>query len=507
MSVDKILDDIWLSISNYFTDMDKLCFMFVCKNFYKFRNKLWFDTDVDLNTLRNISYRNRFRSVRVKFDELHLLSKPTNIKNNYYLSDMFICLPNLISVTVVIYDKISNGDHIFTNEDSKIIEKLNIQKLTFINERTHDSIMRKYFFNGPLPKCVKILTISNKINGFFSSLPSTLEELYTSEHNNFLHIKIDSQLKKLSFNKIFITQLNLPEGLTHLNGLICNLSSAIPKSIVSLSMDIHHMRCDIISSVSSLVDLKINNVKSIECHSIPNSVKKLTINGYVDIKNDIFPDNLSHLTLSGPTLTSLNILPLSLTYFKIENKIFSSADFIYELCNLTRLEIYISKYNPLDFSKLPKKITHLSTNIFEYKSQLQPNITNLSIKSNIKNDRMEYLSPAIIKLKICKYHDLAYVPSTVQKLCLEIKNYASVEKIFQQMSRTVHSLKLINTYLKFSLPEHITTFKLIGTVDNLQLLHRNLCRLKISKSNKKIITGEMRSKIRISYYDDGNVYI
>lgn len=492
--------DIWLTICENFVDLDKICLTSVSKFFYELKKKIFFDADLDLQMLKKIPYSDRFRSIRVKHDELHFLFEPVNVKDNYYSTNKHIRLPNLASVTIII-DRRIDGGIIFTPEDSIMIEKLNIQKLIFKTK-----INDEYFFEGVLPACVKILKISKNIDNCFKILPPTLAELKISKYNERSNFADVTQLKKLSFEKNMdnlkkLISLTLPEGLRELYNLNYDLYKPfiIPKSINSLSMTKKYLSCNDIRHLESIINLKIN-IQKLYYFSVPHSVKHLTVNSYIDLSPDLLPRDLLSLNLlfrlSKPIFS--NIISDTLTHLKLKKKYNFEPDFVYNLHNLTHLKLHCSENYPLDFSKLPAKIKYLSTNIYKFKTRLCSNITCLSICTHIKNDTMEYLNPSIIKLKIYVFSSknlniLEYLPPTVKILHLF--------KFLHNIPLTVHTLKLTCTDLENEIPEHITTFKLRhGDINNLQYLHRKLCRLKIPKHNKFIITDEIRSKVRVTYY-------
>lgn len=509
MSLDKIPYDIILIICEYFSDLDKLCLTSVSKFFYKIKRKLWFDTSLDLDILKKISYRNQFKSIIINFDDVHYLLKPDNIDENYYCSDKYICLQNLVSVIITI----NNGSvkhNIFSKKSSTIIEKLNIQKLIFKAKHKND----KYYFEGPIPSCVKILKISSVLKNYFDGTMLNIIELHiskSSELSQFAHMVC---LKKLSFEKnyngiLLKKKLTLPDELEELYNLKYDMYDPfiIPQKIKSLSMNINFLSPNIIPP--NCADLKINIEKNIEEHSIPESVKNLTISGCITVKKNLFPNNLFSLNLLFKLCNSidLKILPTSLTCLKIKHKYNFKPDFVYELYNLTRLKLHCSESNQIDITKLPIKIIHLSINIYKYETKLENNITHLSIRTYIENDKLEYLNETITSLKISIHvdHDdkniLKYIPSTVKKLSLARQNFTNY---FNDIPSTVHTLKIIyygTCGIDSNLPEHITTFKLKGSnIYNLQYLHKKLCRLKISENNKFIITDEIRSKVRVQYY-------
>lgn len=483
ININWLPEPIILSINNYLNDENKLSFTSTSKKYHMLITKLFFYTCLPLVKLVKISYRDRFKSVKVSVEEIECLKSIKNISN-------------ISSITIL-----CDGYKKFKFAHMNTIAELNIHELIF--DTTQPNLI--YEIKYRIPETVKILKFCGRIKYDLNILPSGLEILDLGLYaptNNF--------------------NMSLPEKITHLNNYNF-YKFAIPKSIISLTLTVSKLKNEL-TSFDCITHLNLEVFDEIMPNTIPRTVKYLTLCCDYDheILSDVIPPNLTYLNLRNSSFLKIcgrpinaELIPKNLTVLKCCIRYKHSPAFIYELTNLTCLKFYGSEENKLDFAKISDSITKLSTNIYSNTSKIKSSVTNLSIRSYIDNDTLNYLPNNLKKLKIIirkknNQNITKYVPPIVTYLLLKYNIARSdndISTFVKNIPETVYTLKIINATILIPLPEHITNLKIrYCHINNLLFLHDKVVRLTVLENIKDCITDEIRSRTRIKYYKKLNYY-
>lgn len=467
-------ESIVLLICDYLTDADKLYFALVSKNYHKLLDKFFFDTKLSLEKLLKIPYKNQFRSVEVTPEEI-----------KYLITEK---LTNLTCVVV----SCNFCDH-FDSEHAEIIKILKIQELIFRSGHERDNFKIKC----KIPETVKILKLYDNVICDSDKFPSYLDALFFDNNSSTQY-----------------ENLILPQNLTRIHNL--NLDTyETPTENEELDKKI---------LPTTVTHLKLINTRKITPNVIPLSVTHLSLSHWYNrkISSNIIPSNLTYLNFTDSKYFSsfneqinIEILPQTLTVLKFCTSYNRSPDFIYELKNLICLKFYGSGRNALDFSKISKSITHLSTNIYSAKNKICSNVINLSIASHIADDILDYLPKNLEKIKIIVHAKTNQtitknIPSTINSVTLQPADHHNYDRdnnkiimFVDNIPCTVKTLKIIKFNLTtiVSLPNNIINFKIRGcTIKNMLFIHEKIIKLSVPIDIKKIISDKIKRQARIKYY-------
>lgn len=202
--------DICVEISKYLSIVDIIHFASVSKSMLTLRNKIWFDFEINLLKVKNLSYVNRFRNLKIKsdIDQLQLYPDVRTLKINFVqgipnisfdLSEIFPKITSLLLTGYII--KIINVPHQITKLSFKslfvssiyVFENLpdTILELT-IGSRIGGNVMPKY-----LPTNLHKLIFENNFNSRLGQIPNTVHQLiFNSKYDQPINFSLIPQSVK-----------------------------------------------------------------------------------------------------------------------------------------------------------------------------------------------------------------------------------------------------------------------------------------------------------------------
>lgn len=512
-----------LLICEYLRDLDKILFLSSNKDLHKLKHLIWIDLDVGLEYLRRSVYKNRFRSVRIKISEIRFLEMGTS-SNNYYDICQNINATNIQKIVFVLDSK--SHDKFLDEENTKILSKLNVKNIIIDVPNYSDDLnnYELYEFTGIFPDTVTKLKIKHTI--YKSELPKKLKYLSYDGPNLKIDLlpqtliilkdidpdkldKFPTNLKKIKFDNYdhnnYIDSNMLPAGLLSLKRIkaVDYNKFVIPKTVKKItfySIDV---------SVPNLIPDGIIHLRfecdingTIKSKFIPETVKLLAFEpdrdrGNLILDDDAIPSGVNFLVFDFNISIGQHNLPIGLEYLYLLDNFDKFIDLSYS--NLTKLNLP-ENYSHDITNYLPKTLTNLTISIHRL-DVILPNVRCLKINSYLPYDDLSYVPSSVKKLSIGKFNYaniVSFIPAFISEIILVYFN----DQHLNNLGKHIRSLKIIHGEVLNKFNPNLTELKIseYGSTLETRFIPKTIKKIKLHILNKNIITDEIRSNCRVSYY-------